>query len=167
MRRALSSRLDVFLSPLSPWRQDALGFQDRDSTMLPFALFRVLRSGRGAGRACTEPVRTRESVNHVSGIICKPCVRNGPKTNGDPGAIRTRDPQLRRLVLYPAELPGHDRRRGPTTCQRTNTTRTKRSRSASTCVASITNATQPAETLTGGPDPDLPHRAHAKKNGGA
>ena len=29
--------------------------------------------------------------------------------NGDPGAIRTRDPQLRRLVLYPAELPGHDR----------------------------------------------------------
>ncbi len=25
---------------------------------------------------------------------------------GDPGAIRTRDPQLRRLVLYPAELPG-------------------------------------------------------------
>ena len=27
--------------------------------------------------------------------------------NGDPGAIRTRDPQLRRLVLYPAELPGH------------------------------------------------------------
>src|SRR6056297_1243792 len=30
--------------------------------------------------------------------------------DGDPGAIRTRDPQLRRLVLYPAELPGHDRR---------------------------------------------------------
>ena len=29
---------------------------------------------------------------------------------GDPGAIRTRDPQLRRLVLYPAVLPGHDRR---------------------------------------------------------
>ena len=28
--------------------------------------------------------------------------------NGDPGAIRTRDPQLRRLVLYPAELPGHN-----------------------------------------------------------
>ena len=27
--------------------------------------------------------------------------------NGDPGAIRTHDPQLRRLVLYPAELPGH------------------------------------------------------------
>ena len=31
------------------------------------------------------------------------------KKNGDPGAIRTRDPQLRRLVLYPAELPGHRR----------------------------------------------------------
>ena len=29
------------------------------------------------------------------------------RKNGDPGAIRTRDPQLRRLVLYPAELPGH------------------------------------------------------------
>ncbi len=29
---------------------------------------------------------------------------------GDPGAIRTRDPQLRRLVLYPAELPGHSSR---------------------------------------------------------
>ena len=29
------------------------------------------------------------------------------KKSGDPGAIRTRDPQLRRLVLYPAELPGH------------------------------------------------------------
>ena len=31
------------------------------------------------------------------------------KESGDPGAIRTRDPQLRRLVLYPAELPGHKR----------------------------------------------------------
>ena len=31
------------------------------------------------------------------------------KKSGDPGAIRTRDPQLRRLVLYPAELPGHER----------------------------------------------------------
>ena len=34
------------------------------------------------------------------------------KKSGDPGAIRTRDPQLRRLVLYPAELPGHDQRGG-------------------------------------------------------
>ncbi len=25
---------------------------------------------------------------------------------GDPGAIRTRDPQIRNLVLYPAELRG-------------------------------------------------------------
>jgi hypothetical protein len=32
---------------------------------------------------------------------------NCAKSNGDPGAIRTHDPQLRRLVLYPAELPGH------------------------------------------------------------
>jgi hypothetical protein len=30
------------------------------------------------------------------------------ESDGDPGAIRTRDPQLRRLVLYPAELPGHN-----------------------------------------------------------
>ncbi|EGE55920.1 hypothetical protein RHECNPAF_800023 [Rhizobium etli CNPAF512] len=26
---------------------------------------------------------------------------------GDPGAIRTRDPQIRNLVLYPAELRDH------------------------------------------------------------
>jgi hypothetical protein len=25
---------------------------------------------------------------------------------GDPGGIRTHDPQLRRLLLYPTELPG-------------------------------------------------------------
>jgi hypothetical protein len=27
---------------------------------------------------------------------------------GDPGGIRTHDPQLRRLLLYPAELPGQN-----------------------------------------------------------
>jgi hypothetical protein len=27
---------------------------------------------------------------------------------GDPGAIRTRDPQIRNLMLYPAELRGLD-----------------------------------------------------------
>ena len=26
---------------------------------------------------------------------------------GDPGEIRTHDPQFRRLLLYPAELPDH------------------------------------------------------------
>ena len=26
---------------------------------------------------------------------------------GEPAGIRTRDPQLRRLLLYPAELPDH------------------------------------------------------------
>ena len=31
---------------------------------------------------------------------------------GDPGWIRTSDPQLRRLVLYPAELRGHAERQG-------------------------------------------------------
>ena len=38
MRRPPSSRLEVFLSASSPWRQHALDFRDRDSTMLPFAL---------------------------------------------------------------------------------------------------------------------------------
>ena len=28
-------------------------------------------------------------------------------SRGDPGGIRTHDPQLRRLLLYPAELPDH------------------------------------------------------------
>ena len=28
-------------------------------------------------------------------------------SDGDPGAIRTRDPQIRNLVLYPAELRDH------------------------------------------------------------
>ena len=40
--------------------------------------------------------------------------------SGDPGAIRTRDSQLRRLVLYPAELQGlqgKDYRTGFSACQ--------------------------------------------------
>jgi hypothetical protein len=28
--------------------------------------------------------------------------------NGTPGEVRTHDPQLRRLVLYPAELVAHN-----------------------------------------------------------
>lgn len=31
----------------------------------------------------------------------------GPYRFGDPVGIRTLDPQLRRLLLYPAELPSH------------------------------------------------------------
>ena len=31
-----------------------------------------------------------------------------PTDLGDPDRIRTCDPQIRNLVLYPAELPGHD-----------------------------------------------------------
>ena len=31
---------------------------------------------------------------------------------GDPAGIRTQDPQLRRLLLYPAELPDHPYFRG-------------------------------------------------------
>lgn len=37
-----------------------------------------------------------------------------PLLNGDPGAIRTRDPQIRNLVLYPAEL----RDRSPNSIQK-------------------------------------------------
>jgi hypothetical protein len=32
---------------------------------------------------------------------------SGAEENGDPGAIRTRDPQIRNLMLYPAELRDH------------------------------------------------------------
>ena len=41
-----------------------------------------------------------------------PCVRNGPYGNGAPERIRTSDPQIRSLVLYPAELraPSQGRR---------------------------------------------------------
>lgn len=31
------------------------------------------------------------------------------KTGGDPGGIRTHDPQIRNLMLYPAELRDHER----------------------------------------------------------
>ena len=55
-----------------------------------------------------------ESVNDVSGIICKPCVRNGPRKIGTPGGIRTPDPQVRSLVLYPAELPARKEKLGMT-----------------------------------------------------
>jgi hypothetical protein len=34
-------------------------------------------------------------------MIRNPCVRNGPDLIGDPAWIRTRDLQLRRLLLYP------------------------------------------------------------------
>jgi hypothetical protein len=32
--------------------------------------------------------------------------KKSDKKNGDPDAIRTRDPQIRNLMLYPAELRG-------------------------------------------------------------
>src|SRR5579872_6875533 len=35
---------------------------------------------------------------------CNPCARNGPEIGGAPGTIRTSDPQIRSLMLYPAEL---------------------------------------------------------------
>ena len=45
-----------------------------------------------------------KSVTRVSGINRNPCVRNGPDFVGAPEEIRTPDPQIRSLVLYPAEL---------------------------------------------------------------
>jgi hypothetical protein len=37
--------------------------------------------------------------------------------SGDPGLIRTADPQFRKLLLYPSELRGHvDYKRLPTNC---------------------------------------------------
>lgn len=45
------------------------------------------------------------AAEQPEGAISQPV--DAAKKSGDPGAIRTRDPQLRRLVLYPAELPGH------------------------------------------------------------
>ena len=50
-----------------------------------------------------KPVRA-ESVTYVSGIIRNPCLRYRPFINGAPERIRTSDPQIRSLVLYPAEL---------------------------------------------------------------
>lgn len=35
------------------------------------------------------------------------CAGRGSQGDGDPGAIRTRDPRIRNPVLYPAELRGH------------------------------------------------------------
>ena len=53
----------------------------------------LLRSGRGPGGTCPESLWARESVNGVSGMICKPCARNGPA--GDGGAYWTRTSDLR------------------------------------------------------------------------
>ena len=83
------------------------------------------------------PLMIRSSATHESP---EPSARDGPRgpsrgalrrrENGDPGAIRTRDPQLRRLVLYPAELPGPNHRLGG--------------------AAFADDATQPAHTFWGG-----------------
>ena len=42
-------------------------------------------------------------------ILVNPSILVWPvgRLGGDPGAIRTRDPQIRNLVLYPAELRDH------------------------------------------------------------
>lgn len=79
---------------------------------------RVRVAGRGVeqrwGACCPAPTR-RSLIGRGSPPASSPKLDShigGSATgggSGDPGAIRTRDPQLRRLVLYPAELPGHVR----------------------------------------------------------
>src|SRR3989442_14719667 len=50
-----------------------------------------------------QPVR-HEVVTHVLGTFRYPCLRAGHMSLGALGGIRTPDPQIRSLVLYPAEL---------------------------------------------------------------
>src|SRR5262249_31448148 len=64
---------------------------------------RILRPGDLQTRTDRKPLRTK-SVTYVSGINRNPCGRNGPTKYGALGAIRTPDPQIRSLMLYPAEL---------------------------------------------------------------
>ena len=44
-------------------------------------------------------------MDDYSGRSCGSC--RGVELIGDPGRIRTCDPQIRNLMLYPAELRGH------------------------------------------------------------
>ncbi len=71
----------------------------------------IHRSGAKDLTAPRQPFRC-PGVTHVSGIWCKPCTKNRPGTDGAPERIRTSDPQIRSLVLYPAELraPSQGRR---------------------------------------------------------
>jgi hypothetical protein len=58
---------------------------------------------RPGARADRQPLRSK-GVTYVSGLNRYLCVRNGPEKLGAPERIRTPDPQIRSLVLYPAEL---------------------------------------------------------------
>ena len=51
-----------------------------------------------------------ESVTHVSGMNCYPCVRNGPMTCGAPCRTRTCDLLVRSQTLYPTELRAREGR---------------------------------------------------------
>ena len=42
-----------------------------------------------------------EVVTYVLGTFCYPCLRNGPKRLGAGEGIRTLDPNLGKVVLYP------------------------------------------------------------------
>ncbi len=57
----------------------------------------------GKVRSHRKPIQPK-SVTYVSGIICNPCLQHGPIDFGAPERIRTSDPQIRNLVLYPTEL---------------------------------------------------------------
>src|SRR4030088_537271 len=64
---------------------------------------RILRPGAENPATSRQPVR-HEVVTHVLGTTCHLCVRAGQWVIGALGGIRTPDPQIRSLVLYPAEL---------------------------------------------------------------
>ena len=42
----------------------------------------------------------REGLNHLLGMVRKPCVRYGPTENGRTGEIRTRDQRIKSPLLY-------------------------------------------------------------------
>ena len=51
-----------------------------------------------------EEAKKRAGADYCIVVMSGDFVQRG---RGDPVGIRTRDPQLRRLLLYPAELPDH------------------------------------------------------------
>src|SRR5262249_1956019 len=57
----------------------------------------MVRARRAAATRTGFAWRRKRAFRH-------PCVRNGPVRSGALGGIRTPDPQIRSLVLYPAEL---------------------------------------------------------------
>ena len=74
-----------------------------------------VESGEPPGEQARDPVRARAADAELVAQVEHPdLLRQGPLGDGDrcgwryaPGWIRTTDPQLRRLLLYPTELRAH------------------------------------------------------------